>query len=56
MHMNFIQLRLDLMGDDEPLGITSNDNPPVDVGPSDDEQGESAVLLIPSSRKAVPLS
>jgi len=44
------------MGDGGPVPVPSNDNPPVDVGPSDDEHGESAVLLIPSSRKAVPLS
>jgi hypothetical protein len=54
--MNFIQLRFDFIGDDEPVGIASNDNPPVDVGPSNDEQGKPAVLLIPSTRKAVPLS
>jgi hypothetical protein len=36
--------------------IASNDNPPVDAGPSDDEQGESATVLVLPTRKAVPRS
>lgn len=51
--MNFTQLRFDFMDESELVPVPSNDNPPVNVTPSDDEQGESAVLLIfPAPEKA----
>jgi len=50
------QLQFDFMDDGEPCPMASNDNPPDDVGVSDDEERESAVLLILPTRKAVPRS
>ena len=50
------QLCFNFMDDSEPCPVASNDNPPDDVRPSDDEQRESAVLPILPIRKAVPRS
>ncbi|WP_460989580.1 hypothetical protein [Sphingobium sp. TomTYG45] len=52
--MEFTQLSFDFM-DEGPLPIASNDNLPADVGPSDQQQGESAVLLIAAPQQAALL-
>ena len=49
------QLQLEFMDDGEPRPMASNDNPPADVAPSDGEQGEAAVLILPT-QKAVSRS
>lgn len=54
--MDFIQLRFDFMDEGDPIPTTSNNNPPADVGSSDDRQGESDVLMILSTQKALPCS
>jgi len=43
------------MDDSEPCPVASNDNPPDDVRPSDDEQRESAVLLMLPAPEQAPL-
>lgn len=54
--MDFIRLRFDFMDEGDPLPTASNDNPPADVGLSDDQKGDSAVLLILSTQQAMPCS
>lgn len=53
--MEFTQLRFDFMDEGEPLPTASNDNLPADIGPSDQRQGESAVLLIAAPQQAALL-
>ncbi len=50
--MDFIQLRFDFMDEGDPLPKASNDNPPADVGPSDDREVESAVLILDAPEQA----
>jgi len=56
MIMKPTQLCFNFMDDGEPCPVASNDNPRDDVRPSDDEQGECAVLLIFPAPEQVPSS
>lgn len=55
MIMKPTQLCFNFMDDSEPCPVASNDNPPDDVRPSDDEQRESAVLLMLPAPEQAPL-
>lgn len=53
--MEYTQLRFDFMDEGGLLPTASNDNLPADVGPSDQRQGESAVLMIVAPQQAALL-
>jgi hypothetical protein len=40
------------MDEGGPVPVPSNDHPPIDVGPYDDEQGESAALILNAPEQA----